>query len=105
MPSINALCSALTSTFRSQTSAQSEKVNDIDADGINIFKHNGITLCQNGKANQLVINCHGGWKELENESSYFTRQIGDGWTEVPKSMRLDFYTGDGDFTKGSSVVV
>jgi hypothetical protein len=84
--------------------SSSEGVNNINADGINLFEHNGITLCQNGNASQLVINCHGGWKELEKKSSYFTRQVGDGWAEVPKGMRLDFYTADGDFTKGSSVL-
>ncbi|PHU72967.1 hypothetical protein CSW71_26335, partial [Shigella sonnei] len=28
----------------------------------------------------------------------------DGWTVVPKNLRIDFYTKDNDFTKGLSVL-
>lgn len=69
-----------------------------------VFNHNGIALSQTGHAKQLVILTHGGWKELENKSTTFRRQVGDGWTHVPNGLRIDFYTEDKNFTKGPSVL-
>ncbi|RDQ03962.1 hypothetical protein C4A39_03573 [Escherichia coli] len=69
-----------------------------------LFQKDGIGLSQTGRSTQLVIMSHGGWKELSHPQTPFTRQKGDGWTVVPKNLRLDFYTKDNDFTKGLSVL-
>ncbi|WP_353961001.1 putative adhesin, partial [Shigella boydii] len=69
-----------------------------------LFQKDGIGLSQTGKATQLVIMSHGGWKEISHPQTLFTRQKGDGWTVVPKNLRIDFYTKDNDFTKGLSVL-
>ncbi|MGT0921476.1 putative adhesin, partial [Shigella sonnei] len=54
-----------------------------------LFQKDGIGLSQTGKATQLVIMSHGGWKEISHPQTLFTRQKGDGWTVVPKNLRID----------------
>lgn len=69
-----------------------------------VLNHNGISISQTGFAKQLVIMTHGGWKEIERNSTVFRRQAGDGWTSVPHETRVDFYAEDNNFTKGSTVL-
>ncbi|MGL5393642.1 MAG: putative adhesin [Shewanella sp.] len=69
-----------------------------------VFKHDGVTISRTGHAKQLVIMTHGGWKEFESSATLLRRQVGDGWTNVPLGLRVDFYTEDKNFTKGASVL-
>lgn len=69
-----------------------------------VFSHNGVSISQTGHAKQLVIIAHGGWKELERNTTLFSRQTGDGWTSVPHGTRIDFYSKDQDVVKGLSVL-
>ncbi|OXX10129.1 hypothetical protein CG426_26805, partial [Shigella sonnei] len=41
------------------------------------------------------------WKEISHPQTLFTRQKGDGWTVVPKNLRIDFYTKRQRLHKGT----
>lgn len=69
-----------------------------------VLNHNGVSISQTGHAKQLVIMTHGGWKEIERNTTMFRHQVGDGWTSVPHGTRIDFYAEDQNFTKGLSVL-
>ncbi|CSI98710.1 hypothetical protein [Shigella sonnei] len=100
------LITNISSTIRNHLLTSSKNIKTHPSPNIDVTSHrrlfqkDGIGLSQTGKATQLVIMSHGGWKEISHPQTLFTRQKGDGWTVVPKNLRLDFYTKDNDFTKG-----
>ncbi len=104
------LITNISSTIRNHLLTSSKNIKTHPSPNIDVTSHrrlfqkDGIGLSQTGKATQLVIMSHGGWKEISHPQTLFTRQKGDGWTVVLKNLRLDFYTKDNDFTKGLSVL-
>ncbi|EGU44194.1 hypothetical protein VII00023_08049 [Vibrio ichthyoenteri ATCC 700023] len=84
----------------SELAKQINRINNLPS----VFELGGVTISRSGTARQLVIMSHGGWKEFESSATLFRRQVGDGWTNVPQGLRVDFYTEDKNFTKGASVI-
>ena len=50
-------------------------------------EYSGFRLSRNGQARQVILMCHGGWTPHGEEEL-----VGDGYTFVPKGIRLHFYT-------------
>ena len=60
----------------------------------------GFRLSRSGSARQVILMCHGGWTPHGVEDL-----VGDGYTFVPKGVRLHFYTEHTVTSSGAKAAV